>query len=138
MPVAEEPSEEAKQIILRWWESHDPKSRYPKGVYHDMAREVDGLLADEDVQPDLIEVALRDWDGRNWPVRYLANCYTDAVKATRPQPLRVVAHRPSTKDARVAGVRPAFEEAFGPASGEDGWGGFSGFGQLAIAGGEGR
>lgn len=95
-------------IIGRWKAEHATK--YRSGVYHSLAKEVDYLLADR-ADPDLILVALRDWDGRGkGSPAFLKHCYDDAVRATRPaSPLVVVADIPKSKQCSDVGLRIAEE-----------------------------
>lgn len=92
----------AWKLVTPWRRNHTSQYRY--STYREIAKEVDGILADGGI-PDLIIVALHDWDSRGKNPSFLRHCYDDAVHATKPVHLRPVSdNRPSTTDTRVAGA----------------------------------
>ena len=89
----------AWSLVTPWRASHTTKYRY--GTYRDISKEVDLILADNGI-PELIEVALRDWDTRGKSPAFLRHCYDDAVHATRPVHIRPTTdNRPATTNMRV-------------------------------------
>lgn len=91
----------ARRVVARWRQGHETPHRY--AVYRDISKEVDQLLKDG-ADPDLLLVALGDWDYRGKTIGFLKNCYDDAVHDSRPVHERRRTVEPRTATSSVVDV----------------------------------